>query len=87
MRKEKERIICSIFQKQEPPIKELTDKINKTEEIRQKICCAEELLKEANVLLMCPAYKKENLDCKNCRTITGLRKATAELIIKTKKLI
>jgi len=38
-------------------------------------------------LLMCPQHKKEDLDCKNCHTIGALRKATAELIIKTKSLI
>lgn len=87
MYKEKKRVTCLIFQKQEPLIRELADKINKAREPKEKIGHAQELQKQTGVLLMCPEYKETNLDCKSCRTITGLRKATAELIIKTKSLV
>ena len=87
MNDKKVKIVCPIFQKQEPAIEELTDKFNRAKGAKEKIEYAEELLKEVNVLLMCPQHKKEDLDCKNCHTIGALRKATAELIIKTKSLI
>ena len=87
MNDKKVKIVCPIFQKQEPVIEELTDKINRAKVAKEKIEYAEELLKEVNVLLMCPQHKKEDPDCKNCHTIGALRKVTAELIIKTKSLI
>jgi len=86
MDKEKDKISCPIFQKQEPIIKEITDKINKARGVQEKAKFAEELLKEVNVLLSCPDYKDTNLDCKNCHFIGNLRKKTANLIIKAKKL-
>jgi len=87
MHKKKElKINCSIFQKQEPVIKDITDKINKAKGIQEKAVFAEELQKEVDVLLSCADYKEESLDCKNCRFIANLRKKTANLIIKAKKL-
>lgn len=86
MHKEEAKINCQIFQKQEPVIKDLTDKINKAKGVREKAKFAEELQREANVLLSCTDYKSESLDCKNCHFIANLRKKTADLIIKTKKL-
>lgn len=82
-----ERINCAIFQKQEPRIKGSTDMINRAKDPREKIKYAEELLGEVKALLDCPDYKKEDVGCSSCRTIATLRKQTAELIIKTKKLI
>jgi len=77
---------CQIFQKQEPVIKDLTGKINKTNGVREKAKFAEELQREANVLLSCPDYDKEKLDCRNCQFIAEMREKTANLIIKAKKL-
>lgn len=77
---------CPIFQKQEPVIKDITDKINQTKGIREKAIFAEELQKEVDVLLTCPDYDDKKLDCRNCRFIANLRKKTAGLIIKAKKL-
>lgn len=86
MHKGKTKINCPTFQKQEPVIKDITDKINKAKDVSGKARFAEELLKEADVLLSCQYYKNENLDCENCHTIANLRKKTANLIIKAKKL-
>jgi len=86
MKENKKRINCSTFQKQESEIKILTDKINKAKGIQVKALYAEELKKEVDVLLSCPDYDGSILDCKNCRFIAHLRKKTANLIIKTKKL-
>jgi len=86
MYKEESKINCSIFQKQEPVIKEITDKINMAKGVQEKARFAEELKKEVDVFLSCPDYKVKILDCKNCHFIANLRKKTADLIIKAKKL-
>lgn len=86
MHKEETKISCSIFQKQEPIIKDVTDKINKAKGVEEKARFAEKLQEEVDVLLSCMGYKTESLDCKNCHFIANLRKKTADLIIKTKKL-
>ena len=86
MHKEDTQINCPTFQKQEPVIKNITDKINRSKGVQEKAGFAEELQKEVNVLLSCPDYDKEKLDCKNCHFIANLRKKTANLIIKAKRL-
>jgi len=86
MHKEEAKIKCSRFQKQEPVIKDITDKINMAKEVLEKARFAEELQKEVNVLLSCPDYERKRLDCKNCHFIANLRKKTADLIIRAKKL-
>ena len=84
---QKPSINCSIFQKHEPRINASTDRINRAQSPHEKIKYAEGLLKEVDELLDCPEHKEQNIDCSNCRTVAGLRKGTAELIIKTKKLL
>ena len=86
MPKDEPKINCRTFQKQETVIKGFTDKINRAQGIQEKAKFAEELQKEAEVLLNCSDCKKETLDCKNCHFIANLRKKTADLIIKVKKL-
>lgn len=80
-------INCSTFKKNEPEIKNLTDRINKTGDVSQKIKFAEELLEKVNEQLNCLQYDKDNLECRNCRTISDVRKETVGLIIKMRKLI
>lgn len=87
MQKEEHKISCPTFLKQETVIKNITDKINMAKGVREKATFAEELQKEADVLLTCPDYDDKKLDCKNCRFIANLRKKTVGLIIKAKKLV
>ena len=87
MSEKESKISCQTLQKQEGVIKDITDKINMTKEVPEKAEFAEELQKEVDVLLSCPDYKEKSLDCKNCHFIANLRKKTADLIIKAKKLI
>jgi hypothetical protein len=82
----KAKISCLTFQKQEPVIKDITDKINQAKGVQEKAVYAEELQKEVEVLLSCPDYDKEKLDCENCRFVVNLRKKTAGLIIKAKRI-
>jgi len=87
MNKENAKISCAIFQKQEAAIKDITGKINAIEGVAAKAVFAEELRKEVDVLTSCQDYKDASADCKNCRFIGALRKKTADIIIKAKKLI
>ena len=86
MHKEEPKISCPIFQKQESVIKDITDKINGAMGVQEKAGFAEELKKEVDVLLSCPDYESQSLDCKNCHFISNLRKKTSNLIIRAKKL-
>jgi ABC-type phosphate transport system ATPase subunit len=78
--------ICPVFQKQEPVIKDIIDNINRSKELTEKAKFAEKLQKEVNTLLGCPDYSGKKTDCKNCHCIANLRKKTADLILKVKKL-
>jgi len=86
MHKEEPKINCPTFQKQESIIKDLTDKINKAKGVQEKAIFAEELQKEVNVLFSCPDRDSKKVNCTNCHFIANLRKKTADLIIKAKKL-
>ncbi len=86
MIKEQSKISCPTFQKQEPGIKEITDRINMAEGVREKAAASEELQRKADVLLSCPDYDEKSTDCSNCRFITNVRKKTTDLIIKAKRL-
>jgi hypothetical protein len=86
MNRSEQKIGCPTFQKQEIVIKDITDRINKAKRVMEKAGFAEELEKEVDVLLSCPDYKGESLDCKNCHFIANLRKKTSNLIIKAKRL-
>lgn len=84
--KNKETINCPTFQKQEPVIKGITAKINDAKDILEKVEFAKKLQDEVDVLLSCPDYNEKNKDCSNCRFIANVRKKTADLVIKVKKL-
>jgi hypothetical protein len=78
--------ICPAFQKQESVIKDIIDNINRSKELTEKAKFAKKLQKEVNALLACPDYSGKKTDCKNCHFIANLRKKTADLILKVKKL-
>ena len=80
------KINCAIFQKQESVIGDIAEKINNAKEVHEKAELAEEMQKEVEVFFSCTDYDKNNIDCENCRFIASLRKKTAELIIKAKRL-
>ena len=86
MPKESAKIKFSTFQKQEPAIEDITAKINDAKDVVKKAEFAEELREEVNILLSCPDYDEKSIDCKNCRFIANVRKKTADLIIKARKL-
>jgi len=79
-------ITCPIFQKREWTIKELTRDINAARSISDKAEMAIQLKNEVTLLLSCEEFDGDNINCRNCRIISGLRKKTAELLIKAKGL-
>jgi len=83
---ENAKINCPAFQKQEPVIEDITAKLNKAEGVQEKATFAVELQEEVGMLISCSDYDKRSSDCENCRFIANLRKRTADLIIKAKKL-
>ncbi|MBU0880975.1 MAG: hypothetical protein KKE81_02115 [Candidatus Omnitrophica bacterium] len=85
-REEDAKINCAVFQKQEAVIKDIASKINAIEGVTGKAIFAEELRKEVDVLLSCQDHKDASIDCENCRFIANLRKRTADIIVKAKKL-
>jgi hypothetical protein len=86
MHKEDAKISCQVFQKQEAVIKDITSKINAIEGVVGKAVFAEILQKELDVLFSCQDHKDASLDCENCNFIAALRKKTADIIVKAKKL-
>lgn len=87
MHQEQDKISCSIFQQQEPIIKEFTDRLNKVKDYQHKVELASDLSRYVDMLLECLEYNVNSLDCKNCRFISNLRKKTANIIIKAKELV
>jgi len=86
MKENKADIDCPTFQEREAAIKDVTAKINSATDITEKAKFAERLRKEVEVLLSCHEYDEKCIDCKNCRFVMNVRKKTAELVIKAKKL-
>ena len=86
MKKQDSKINCPTFQKQEPVIEDITAKINSGKDVLEKAEFAKKLQEEVDVLLSCPDYNEKSPDCNNCHFIANLRKKTADLIIKAKKL-
>jgi hypothetical protein len=80
------KINCPVFQRQEFAISDITGKINNARNVSDKAELAEELQEDVDALLSCPDYDQELEDCTNCRFISNLRKKTAGLLIKAKKL-
>ena len=86
MAEQRPQINCPIFLKREWTIKELTRDINEAKALSDKAERAGCLKNEVAMLLGCEKYDEKNEDCKNCRTISILRKQTAELLVKMKGL-
>jgi nitrate/TMAO reductase-like tetraheme cytochrome c subunit len=86
MKESRPEIGCSIFLGKEKEMKRLTNAINGTADPKEKAVYAQDLLKAAEELLSCAKYDKKSSDCKNCHTISSLRKETAQLVIKAGKL-
>ena len=79
-------IQCPTYLKQEPGINKLTESINQAEDVHEKAALALELQKEVNVLMACPDYKSDGVDCRPCHFLATVRKRVADVIILARKL-
>lgn len=80
------QMACPIFQRHEPVIQDLTDRINKATDVREKAELARKLQEEVDALCSCPDRDEEDSDCNICRVIANVRMKTAGLIIDAAKL-
>ena len=79
-------IKCPTYLKLEPEIQKLTESINQAKDVQEKAALALELQKEVKVLLECPDYKSDGVDCRNCHFLATVRKRVADVIILAQKL-
>ena len=75
---------CPKFQNQAVLLKDIRDKIYKSEKAL-KLSLAGQLQEEIKVLLSCLDYKKASPDCKKCRCVAELRNKTAIRTINREK--
>lgn len=76
---------CGIYRKAHPKIQKLAEEINRARDIREKANKAQFMRDEAQALIDCG--KRGTLTvCPACGTINQVRKQTAELILKARKL-
>jgi predicted transcriptional regulator len=78
-------ITCPIYICEDGIMRQLTAGINKTRNLSEKVARAQNLIKEANKLLSCKNYTKEDWNCRSCRKITLLRKKVSEIVIHVAK--
>ena len=86
---EKQASICcpiDLFPKQEVEIAQLTRSINQAPTAAQKGPFAQSLLEAVTVLLECPAYDGQNMNCSLCRNFSELRRKTANLVVAAGRL-
>ncbi|MBI4607882.1 MAG: hypothetical protein HY726_02595 [Candidatus Rokubacteria bacterium] len=76
-----------LFPKQESKIQELIQRINEAKGIQQKAELAHAFREEVEILLQCSAFDEGNVHCVNCQAISGARRKTATLILKTEKAL
>lgn len=80
------KIKCAIFQTKNEVIERVTKAINEAKDVKEKAVIAQKLLNEVEELLTCKHFSREKTECKICHYIAQLRKRTANLVIKAKKL-
>jgi len=76
-----QKMSCSNYLKMERMIKNLTDEINRAEDVAVKADKARELMRVADSLLSCAEYEKGNWNCENCHRVASLRKKASQIIL------
>lgn len=87
MRKGKDKVNCTYFERQEEVFSQLAGAINKSKSVEEKEKLAQEYLEEIEVLFNCPEFENSSADCKRCRAEAEVRKKSVELILKTLGLL
>jgi ArsR family transcriptional regulator len=72
---------CSKYLKAERAIRQLTEEVNRAENMTTKMDKALELTRAADSLLSCTEYKKGDWSCESCHRVSLLRKETAQIIL------
>ena len=83
MRKGKDKVNCTYFERQEEVFSQLAEAINKSKSVEEKEKLAQEYLEEIEVLFNCPEFGRSSSDCTRCRAEAEVRKRSVELILKT----
>ena len=76
-----QRMRCPKYLEMERVIKQLTEEINRAEEVATKAAKARELMGMAEALLSCEDYEEEDWNCGNCRKVASLRKEASQIIL------
>ncbi len=76
---------CSKYLEAERAIGQLTEEINRAENLITKADKARELVRAADSLLSCTEYKKGNWSCEGCHRVALLRKEVAQIILHVSK--
>ncbi len=76
-----QRMSCSKYMKAEQAIKNLTEDINRAEDVATKAARARELMEATDSLLSCADYEKGNWNCENCHRVASLRKEAAKIVL------
>ena len=66
-------------------MEQLTNEINRAEDINMKAAKALELIEEADALLSCSEYSRDNNECMECRRVASLKRRASEIIIQVSK--
>lgn len=77
-------IDCPMFLRWEGVINKLIREINAAKGIAAKAERAAHLENEVELLLSCERFDENNEDCKNCRSISALRRQVAEILLNMK---
>jgi hypothetical protein len=82
------RICCraGLFHRQEARVSQLTEAINRAATAGEKAKAAEGIVEEVDVLLGCDEYDEGSVDCRLCRSLSGLRRQTGRLVVKAGRL-
>ena len=72
---------CPKYFSKKKNIEQLTHEINCSKDVNAKAEKAPELIKEADALLSCEEYSKDDQECSECHRIASLKKKTAQIIL------
>ena len=76
---------CSKYLEAERAIRQLTEEINRAENLATKADKARELVRATDSLLSCTEYKKGDWSCEGCHRVALLRKEAAQIILHVSK--
>jgi len=76
-----QRMSCPRYLEIERVMTQLTEEINKAEDVAVKATNAQKLMEMADVLLSCQDYDEKDWNCRNCRRMASLRKEASQIIL------